>query len=61
MQKHSIDSIIFDLDGTMWDSTPVVAVAWNHVLEQHRKQIILLPKKNFINYLDVPSLKSQGS
>lgn len=41
MQKHPIDSIIFDLDGTMWDSTPVVAVAWNHVLEQH-------PEANYI-------------
>ena len=26
------DSIIFDVDGTLWDSTDVVADAWNHVL-----------------------------
>lgn len=32
---HSIDSIIFDLDGTMWDSTHVVASAWQTVLRRH--------------------------
>ncbi|MGN0293030.1 MAG: HAD family hydrolase [Lachnospiraceae bacterium] len=37
--KHSsvrpIDSIIFDLDGTLWDSTSVVAEAWSLVLSRH--------------------------
>lgn len=27
------DSIIFDVDGTLWDSTPVVAKAYNRVFE----------------------------
>ena len=27
-----IDSIIFDVDGTLWDSTPVVEKAWNQAL-----------------------------
>lgn len=27
-----IDSILFDLDGTLWDSTEIVARAWNEVL-----------------------------
>ncbi len=29
-----IDSIIFDLDGTLWNSTKTVAGAWNEVFEQ---------------------------
>jgi len=28
------DSIIFDVDGTIWDTTPVVAVAWNHAIDK---------------------------
>lgn len=39
MQKHPLknpfDSIIFDLDGTLWDSTPVVAESWNRVLADY--------------------------
>lgn len=27
------DSILFDLDGTLWDTTDIVAQAWNKVLE----------------------------
>ncbi len=29
------DAIFLDVDGTLWNSTPVVAVAWNRVLEEH--------------------------
>lgn len=28
------DGIILDVDGTIWDSTPVVADAWNHALKE---------------------------
>src|SRR6185312_16579711 len=33
--KDKFDSIIFDLDGTLWDSTGNVALAW----EEARKQV----------------------
>ena len=39
--SDSIDSIIFDLDGTLWDASKAAATAWNQVVErnsiQHRK------------------------
>ncbi|MDQ0428795.1 phosphoglycolate phosphatase [Planomicrobium stackebrandtii] len=33
-----MDSIIFDLDGTLWDSTAVVGEAWNSVLKAEKVQ-----------------------
>ena len=30
-----IDSIIFDLDGTLWDSTKGVADSWSEVLSKY--------------------------
>ena len=29
-----MDSLIFDLDGTLWDSRDTVVKSWNHVLEE---------------------------
>ncbi|MDF2944033.1 MAG: hypothetical protein K0S01_2891 [Herbinix sp.] len=34
-----IDSIIFDLDGTLWDSTKEVAIAFNKVLEEKYPEV----------------------
>ena len=30
-----LDSIIFDLDGTLWDTCPACAVGWNNVVARH--------------------------
>jgi phosphoglycolate phosphatase len=30
-----LDSIVFDLDGTLWDTTEACAVSWNAVLARH--------------------------
>ncbi len=34
MTQTPFDSIIFDVDGTMWDSTDLVAVSYNTIFEQ---------------------------
>ena len=31
------DGIILDIDGTLWDSTPIVAKAWNEVRSEERR------------------------
>ncbi len=30
---HPVDSIIFDVDGTLWDAVPVMLKAWNQAVE----------------------------
>jgi phosphoglycolate phosphatase len=34
--RPPIDSVVFDLDGTLWDTCAACAVAWNRVLARHR-------------------------
>lgn len=33
----NLDSIIFDLDGTLWDSSDVIVKAWNKVIDSNKK------------------------
>ncbi len=35
MTTKQFDSIIFDLDGTLWDTCSACAVAWNNVIERN--------------------------
>ena len=32
-----IDSIILDVDGTIWNTTGIVASAWNKVIDENYK------------------------
>ena len=32
--KKTYDSILFDLDGTLWDSTKTIAIAWQKALDE---------------------------
>ena len=37
------DGIILDIDGTLWNSTPIVAEAWNEIIEKRdedRKSVV---------------------
>lgn len=51
MTANTLDGIIFDVDGTLWDSTETVAAAWNQAAEEfgglnaHLSGVIL--KKQF--------------
>ena len=37
-----MDSLIFDVDGTLWDSTPIVADAWTRYLRDEEGIDILV-------------------
>lgn len=51
-----MDSIIFDLDGTLWDSRKTVVEAWNHVLEKHYQE---LPKVSIEDFKRVMGLQME--
>lgn len=41
MFRPSCDSIIFDLDGTLWNASPTSALAWSQVAAEHSIDVIL--------------------
>ena len=49
-----IDSIIFDLDGTLWDSTQIVPLAWNRVLENRSDVKFRASRRNLQKLFGMP-------
>ena len=51
--KH-LDSIIFDLDGTLWDSTDGLLIAWNKVLDEYDEVVKKFSKEDIEAYMGTP-------
>lgn len=46
-----MDSIIFDLDGTLWDSTDGATIAWNNVLKNYKEVRIEITKQDLMGIM----------
>ena len=49
---NNVDSIIFDLDGTLWDSRKEVASAWSEVIrgyDYERKEVTFHEVTSFLS------------
>ncbi len=50
----NIKAVIFDMDGTLWDSAKSVAAAWNEVLSEFPQLGITLTEKNIKSVMGLP-------
>ncbi|AGA68381.1 haloacid dehalogenase superfamily enzyme, subfamily IA [Desulfitobacterium dichloroeliminans LMG P-21439] len=58
----NVDSIIFDLDGTLWDATKLVYLSWNQALEEyarrqgHKSEGITMDQIKSVMGLQIPEI-----
>ena len=59
--QEQVDSILFDLDGTLWDSREGVVESWNLILKQKRPDIEALTKQDLTRLmgLQLPEIGKQ--
>jgi len=56
-KSEKLDSVIFDLDGTLWDSTREVFISWNQVLDKYDEVTKKLTKNDIENFMGTPTAK----
>ncbi|AKD01896.1 HAD family hydrolase [Pontibacter korlensis] len=52
--KAQFDGLIFDLDGTLWDSTQTIADAWNAAIEQLELKDVSLTRQDIRDTAGMP-------